>query len=373
VGNRAARCEALRRLLDTLPADEQGRRSYHVDDLAAQLGCCRRTVSSLLAELEAAGELERGAPRGTGGAPFVVLAWDANKCTAPNAAAELVADEAASTEVEPSFWDASETPVQHVEMPESADVIPMHRVYTPAPCPVEPPADDRPEREPTPADLAAVLADAPGLLAAPSPLRDLVAEGLDLYDDAPIRGKRSRAALVRWHAAQNASGVKHPREQVTACYRAELMRRSVASWTPSKIRARLRLVEHLADKAEHQDDPSAAWWRFEAGLLRDEQRWHPAEPGRKPRAVVEALPNLRVLGERHQEQQQARLWQGAAHEIERWRATLPVRLAPPRAGVFPPAAPVAPKLPIGQAGAERRRVLIESLRARQRTPAAAAE
>lgn len=112
VGDRDRRMAKLLRLLRELPADDQGRRSYRIDDLAAELGCSRRTVSSLLAEL--AGPEHRaftkGQHGGRGGLPYVVIFWDADK--SPAGAVEVAGERA--------FWDASRSPAEGSSTPQTA-------------------------------------------------------------------------------------------------------------------------------------------------------------------------------------------------------------------------------------------------------------
>jgi hypothetical protein len=324
VGSRAARCAALLRLLEALPADEHGRRSYHVDDLAAHLGCCRRTVSSLLAELEATGTLTRGAPRGTGGAPFLVFSWDANKSQEPCAAAPEAGTGDADAR---AFWDASNAAVPRIATPETAEINPMHRVYTPPVCPPAPPP-------------------ARGRLGA------LVAEGFDAYGGAPLH---TRKRLVLRYVADNGGADADP-AFVDALYGTERDRRSMATWSTPRLRRSVRIYEVKADAARDGSGDLAWLWRR---LHRDaaaELARRPAEPGRAPRAVFEALPNPRAAGARRQ----AELW--AVVDAARAR-----QRRGQNGGSVPPAPPEPPPAPIYDAAG-----LIARLYARQ-APAAAAE
>jgi hypothetical protein len=312
---------------------------------AEALGCSLRTVKRYESALGDAIQRDPYAQRQAG---RLFLRGDN---IAP-AVAEVTAQDVVTAEPVLSLPDAPNVCAPSMHMEE----------HTPPPALV--PSDATDAAEPSPAELAAALADVPGLRAAPPRLRELVAEGLDLYGDAPTRGKKSRAALVRWHVAENAGGTAHPRDQVSACYRAELMRRAVATWKLSKLRARLRLVEHLADKARQQGDASAAWWRFEAALLRDEQRRRPATPSREPRKNCEAMPDLRQLGERHHRREQQRLLRDAAPQLDLWRAEQAMKgTGLERAGgvCSPQTTPIAPLPPIEGTPAH----LFAALRARQ--------
>jgi hypothetical protein len=122
--------------------------------------------------------------------------------------------------------------------------------------------------------------------------------------------------VVRRYVATN-GGDRYAAEDVTGALRVEVLRRSIATWKPAALRARLRLVERLTDTYREQGDDRTLWFSFEASLLRDELRRRPSTPRgrRKARPVCEALPDLRKLGEAHQQ----RMLDEAAREIEAWR------------------------------------------------------
>ena len=151
---------------------------------------------------------------------------------------------------------------------------------------------------------------------------------------------RKLGRLYRRYIAAN-GGAGCAKDDVTGALRVEQLRRGMATWKRSDLRARLRQVEALADRAREQGSGSAEWFDFEASLLRDEMRRRPSTR-QKPRPVCEALPDLRQLGERHQQ----RLLRDAARELEVWRRErAPAAQQAGRAGVAPqtppPEAPAA--------------------------------
>lgn len=176
----------------------------------------------------------------------------------------------------------------------------------------------------------------PSARIAPNPVWSLPALVAAALDTPAAQLPRCRWPVVRAYVA-DVAGERWSAEEVASEYKAEVERRKIASIrTMNGLRARARLVEHRADEATKQGNRKvAAWWRFVGRLVAAEMRSRPPEAGRKPRKICEALPDLRKLGEAHQQ----RLLQDAAHELEAWRAERP---AGPSAGCVPSLAPVEP-------------------------------
>jgi hypothetical protein len=291
---------------------------------ADRLGCTLRTVKRYEAELRALGAIERQAfNRRQSGCLFIL-------------------HDVVTTSPRDVVTADPDVPHQNAENTNDA----AHRVNTPAPAPSSPGSE--------PAELPR------------RPLRELVAEGLAVYAEAPARGKRSRAALVREHVATN-GGAHYPAEAVAEHYRMEIEHQRIAGIrTLNGLKAYLRTVEHRAERAAAEASHSAAWWRFVARLVAEEMRCRPPEAPkerRSPRKQCEALPNLRALGE----QRQLEILRDAARELQDWRHER--RPAGPGGGVCSPQpTPIASATPKYDAAG-----MIARLRARQAPPAAAAE
>jgi hypothetical protein len=287
---------------------------------ADRLGCTLRTVKRYEAELRALGAIERQAfNRRQSGCLFLL------RDVVTTSRGNVVTGEA-------------DPPHQNAECANDA----AHRVNTPGGG-TAPPSGELPRR----------------------PLRELVAEGLAVYAEAPARGKRSRAALVREHVATN-GGAHYPAEAVVEHYRIERERERIgAIRTLNGLKAYLRTVEHRAERAAAEASHSAAWWRFVARLVAEEMRCRPPEAPkerRSPRKQCEALPNLRALGE----QRQLEILRDAARELSDWRHER--RPAGPGPGVFTQPTQIAPPAPVEGTPAH----LFAALRAKQ-APAAAAD
>lgn len=266
-GSRQTRKESLVRLLAAIEPDADGRRCYRVDDLAAQLHACRRTVSSLLADLAADGTLRRGQMGGPGGLPYVI--WDANNYQAePPATSESLPESA-------PIWDASDSTTAGITTPQTATEN-TDAIGSTHAAPYSPTA-------------GAAAGDGE-----PITLAGIIAAALD--------SPAAQLPRCRWPVVRALAGEHFPDarpEVVRGLYAEELERRHVRNIrTANGLRARLRDREARIDAARAEGNARLAnHWRMIARVIREELATRPPVPQRKRRKIVEALPDPRKAGE----------------------------------------------------------------------------